>query len=142
MEGVAFVQVGGSQGAGVLAVGEEGKVAASDGDEGWVELDARDALKGMERGGEHGAAFAGANVEECVPVDRQGRPGSEPEVDEAVEDGRGDAVVGGEVGVAGVSGEDGGSGEESAGVCAVEAVERVHGYGWRGWDGACFSGHG
>jgi hypothetical protein len=61
-------------------------------------------VEGEFAGDEHGAAFAGADVDECVVVDGVRWVGGAPEIDEGAEDTRGDAVVCGDVGVVGVAG--------------------------------------
>ncbi len=88
----------------------------------------RTSRKGTLGGEDEGAAFSGADVEKGVALDGEGWSGAiEPEVDEAAEDGGGDAVVGGDVLVAGVAGEELGAGDEAAGVGAVGEVKGVDG---------------
>ncbi len=107
-------------------------VGLGDGGEAGVELDADDLVEGGFGGDEEGAAFAGADVEEGVAVDGEGWGGAvDPQVDDAAEDGGGDAVVGGDVRVAGVAGEEVGGGDEAAGVGAVAGVEGVDRAGLR-----------
>ena len=86
-------------------------------------------MEGEFAGDEHGAAFAGADVEEGVAVDGVGRDGLAPVVDEGAEDARGDAVVGGDEGVVGVTGDEVAGRDEAAGVDAVGLVEGVDGWG-------------
>ena len=95
--------------------------------EGGVEFDADDLVEGEFAGDEHGAAFAGADVEEGVVRDGMGWGGGAPEVDEGAEDAGGDAVVGGDVGVVGVAGDEVAGGDEAAGLDAVDLVEGVLG---------------
>ena len=90
-----------------------------------VELDADDLVEGEFAGDEHGAAFAGADVEEGVVGDGMGRVGGAPEVDEGAEDAGGDTVVGGDVGVVRVAGDEVAGGDEAAGLDAVDLVEGV-----------------
>ena len=96
---------------------------------GGVEFDADDLAEGKFAGDEHGAAFAGADVDEGVAVDGVGRRGLAPEVDEGAEDAGGDAVVGGDVLVVGVAGDEVGGGDEAAGLDAVDLVEGMDGGG-------------
>jgi hypothetical protein len=91
--------------------------------QGWVEFDADDLVEGEFAGYEHGAAFAGTDVDEGVMVDGMGRVGVAPEVDESAEDAGSDAVVGGDVGVVGVTGGEVAGGDEAAGFDAVDLVE-------------------
>ena len=93
--------------------------------EGGVELDADDLVEGEFAGDEHGAAFAGADVDEGVVFDGVGWGGGAPEADEGAEDAGGDAVVGGDVGVVGVAGDEIAGGDEAAGLDAVDLVEGV-----------------
>ncbi len=129
-EGVGFDEVCGGEGACVGVRGEEGQVRAGDGCEVWVELDAGDLMKGMERGGEHGTTFAGAYVEEGVAVNGVGGRGLQPQVDEGVEDGGRDGIVRGDVEVVGVADDEGFVGDEAAGVGAVALIEGVNGRGF------------
>ena len=96
---------------------------------GRVEFDADDLAEGEFAGDEHGSAFAGADVEECVVVDGVGWGGVAPVFDEGAEDAGGYAVVGGDVGVVGVAGDEVAGGDEAAGVDAVGLVEGMDGGG-------------
>lgn len=102
--------------------------------QGGVELDADDLVEGEFAGDEHGAAFAGTDVDEGVVVDGMGRVGVAPEVDEGAEDAGGDAVVGGDVGVVGVAGGEVAGGDEAAGFDAVDLVEGMLRWSGRGHD--------
>ncbi len=82
-------------------------------------------MEGELAGDEHGAAFAGADVDEGVVGDGVGWVGGAPEGDEGAEDAGGDAVVGGDVGVVGVAGDEVAGCDEAAGLDAVDLVERV-----------------
>ncbi len=104
-----------------IALGDVGQLG--------VEFDADDLAEGKFAGDEHGAAFAGADVEEGVAVDGVGWDGLAPVVDEGAEDAGGDAVVGGDVGVVGVAGDEVAGGDEAAGVDAVGQVEGMDGTG-------------
>jgi hypothetical protein len=92
-----------------------------------IEFDAADSVKGRLAGDEHGAAFAGADVEEGVAVDGVGRDGLAPVVDEGAEDAGGYTVVGGDEGVVGVAGDEVAGGDKAAGVDVVDLVERMDG---------------
>ena len=64
-----------------------------------VELDAFDAEEGILGGEEHGAAFAGADVEEDCTLDgREWMKLLQPEVEQCAQDAGRDAVVGCEIG--------------------------------------------
>ncbi len=132
-EGVLLEQAGGGEArcgwVGLVGGDPEVEVVLGDVGEGGVELDADDLAERELAGDEHGASFAGSEVEEGVVVDGVGRGGGEPVVDEGTEDAGGDAVVGGDVGVVGVSGDEAPGGDESAGVDAVGGVEGVDGGG-------------
>jgi hypothetical protein len=113
--------------------------------EGGVELDANDLVEGKFAGDEHGAAFAGTDVDEVVVGDGVGWVGSTPEVDEGAEDAGGDAVVGGDMGVVGVAGDEVAGGDEAAGLDSVDLVEGVllRLWGWHyewGFGFACGQG--
>ncbi len=134
-EGVLLEEVDGGEprGGGVGGVGGEPvvEVALRDVGEGGVEFDADDLAEGEFAGDEHGAAFAGADVDEGVVVDGVGWGGLAPVVDEGAEDAGGDAVVGGDVLVVGVAGDEVAGGDEAAGVDAVDLVEGVVWWLWR-----------
>src|SRR5437868_11152037 len=85
-----------------------------------VEFDADDLVEGKLAGDEHGAAFAGADVDEGVVGDGVGWVGGAPETDQSAEDAGGDAVVGGDVGVVGVAGDEVAGSDEAAGFDAVD----------------------
>ena len=134
-EDVLLVEADGGEwrGGGVGGVGGEPviEVELCDVGEGGVELDADDLMEGKLAGDEHGAAFAGADVDEGVVGDGVGWGGGAPEVDEGAEDAGGDAVVGGDVGVVGVAGDEIAGGDEAAGLDAVDLVEGVLRRRWR-----------
>jgi hypothetical protein len=90
-----------------------------------VEFDTDDLVEWEFAGDKHGAAFAGADVDEGVVGDRVGWGGGTPKVDEGAEDARSDAVVGGDVGVVGVASDEVAGGDEAAGLDSVDLVERV-----------------
>ena len=140
--GVGVVKRDGAEGVGGGVVLPEGDVGRGDAGEVGVELDAFDAEEGVLRGEEEGAAFAGADVEEDGALDVAGGVGRgggggalQPDVDDALEDAGGDAVVGGEFFDldAGALGDDG-AGDETGGVGVVELVEGVD-------SGFRFAGH-
>ncbi len=122
-EGVLVEEADGSEGrgggVGVVGGDEMVEVALGGGGERGVELDADDFAEGELAGDEHGAAFAGAVVDEGVGVDGVGWRGLAPAGDEGAEDAGGDAVVGGDVLVVGMAGDEVGSGDEAAGVDVV-----------------------
>ena len=89
-------------------------------------------MEGEFAGDEHGAAFAGADVDEGVVVDGMGWVGGAPEFDKGAEDAGCDAVVGGDVGVVGVAGGEVPGGDEAAGFDAVDLVEGMLGGGGGG----------
>ena len=127
--GVGVVQGEGGEGVAGGVLLPEGDVVAGDGGEGLVEFDAFDAEEGVLRGEKHGAAFAGADVEEDGVFDGLRRGAAlQPVVEEVVKDAGGDAVVGGELGDgdAGAEGDDL-AGDEAGGVGAVGLVEGVDG---------------
>ena len=130
-EGVLLEEVGGGEGwgGGVGGVGGQPVVQVALGDVGefGVELDAYDLAEGELAGYQHGAAFAGSEVDEGVVVDGVGGWGLAPLGDEGAEDAGGYAVVGGDVLVVGVAGEEVGGGDEAAGVDSVGEVEGVDG---------------
>ena len=128
-------------GGGVVGVGGFPEVEITLGYVGHVgiELDADDLMEAELAGEEHGAAFAGADVDEGVARDRVGWGAGEPVIDEGAEDAGGDAVVGGDVGVVGVAGGEVACGDEAAGVGTGYLVEGVD----RGFDFLGFAwGHG
>jgi hypothetical protein len=94
-----------------------------------IEFDAEDLTEGEFAGDEHGAAFAGTDVEEGVAVDGVGRDGLAPMVDEGSEDAGCDAVVGGDEGVVGMTSDEVAGGDEAAGVDVVGLIERMNGFG-------------
>ena len=130
-ECVLFEETDGGEGwgGGVGGVGGDPVVEVGLGDvgEGRVEFDADDLAEGEFAGDEHGAAFAGTEVDEGVLLDGVGGIGDAPEVYEGAEDGGGDAVVGGDVVVVGVAGDEVAGGDEAAGVDSVSGVEGVDG---------------
>ena len=87
-------------------------------------------MEGEFAGDEHGAAFAGADVDEGVVVDGVRWGGGAPEIDEGAEDAGGYAVVGGDVGVVGVAGGEVSGSDEAAGFDAVDLVEGMLGRRW------------
>ena len=110
-----------------------------------VEFDADDLMEGQFAGDEHGSAFAGAEVEEGVVRDGVGWVGGAPEIDKGAENARGDAVVGGDVGVVGVAGGEIAGRDKAAGFDAVDLVEGVLDRFWGRHDEWGFrfaSGHG
>ena len=135
-EDVLLVEADGSEprGGGIGAVSGEPvvQIALRGVGEDGVELDADDLVERKFAGDEHGAAFAGTDVDEGVAGDGVGRVGAAPEVDEGAEDAGGDTVVGGDVGVVGVAGDEVAGGDETAGLDAVDLVEGM--LRWlRGW---------
>jgi hypothetical protein len=80
----------------------EADVGLGDAGEFRVELDAFDALERELAGEQHGAALAGADVQEDSLFNGLGSGAMQPDVEQAVEDGGRDAVVGGELGDLGV----------------------------------------
>ncbi len=110
------------------AASQWSRLSLGDVGDGGVEFDADDLVEGEFAGDEHGAAFAGADVDEGVAGDGVGWGGGAPEVDEGAEDAGGDAVVGGDVGVVGVAGDEVAGGDEAAGVDAVDLVEGMVGW--------------
>ena len=128
-EGILLVEADGGEGrgGGVGCVSGEPAVEVElcGVGEGGVELDADDLMEGELAGDEHGAAFAGTEVDEGVVRDGVGWVGGAPQVDEGAEDAGGDAVVGGDVRVAGVAGDEIAGCDEAAGFDAVDLVEGV-----------------
>ncbi len=116
---------GGAVGSAAWVASQWSRLRLGDVGEGGVELDADDLAEGEFAGDEHGAAFAGADVDEGVAGDGVGRDGLAPVGDEGAEDAGGDAVVGGDVLVVGVAGDEVAGGDEAAGVDAVDLVEGV-----------------
>ena len=121
--------MGASGGAVVSAAWERssGRDCAGRWRRGGVEFDADDVAEGELAGDEHGAAFAGADVDEGVAGDGVGRGGVAPEVDEGAEDAGGDAVVGGDVLVVGVAGD-----EVLAGTRPLVSTPWIWSKGWMG----------
>jgi hypothetical protein len=128
-EDVLLVEADGSEmlGGSVGCVGGEPvvQIALRGVGQGGVEFDADDLVEGKFAGDEHGAAFAGTDVDEGVVGDGVGWVGGAPEVDEGAEDAGGDAVVGGDVGVVGVAGDEVAGGDQTAGLDTVNLVEGV-----------------
>jgi hypothetical protein len=111
----------------------EGDVAASGLGERGVELDAFDAQEGMLRGEQHGAAFAGADVEEHGALDSarelagRERAAVEPAIEQAMKDAGRDAVVSGELFDLGSGAvRDDAAWDESRGVGAMQRVEGMN----------------
>lgn len=125
--GVGMVKGEGGEGFGEGVAVPEVDVGLGDGGEVGVELDAFDAEEGIAGGNEKGAAFTGADVEEDGFFDGRGEGEAlEPEVEEGLEDGGCDAVVGGELGdFGGGALRDDFAGDEAGGVGAVELIEGV-----------------
>ena len=118
------------------------EIFARDDGHGGAELNAEDLAEGIGRGKKQGAALAGADVDEGVVLDGE-RGAGEPEIDEGVEDGRCDGVVGSDEAdasaISGGAGAEVGAGDKAAGVSVVGGVEGMDGQGWRGerdrWSG-------
>jgi hypothetical protein len=104
-----------------------GDVLARDGGHGGVQFDADDFAEMVFAGDEQAAAFASADINECVTPDGVGRNGLAPVVDEGAQDAGRDAVVGGDVLVVGMAGDEVTGGDEATGVDAVGLVEGVDG---------------
>jgi len=148
-EDVLLVEADGSKprGGGVGCVGGDPvvQIALRGVGEGGIEFDADDLVEGEFAGDEHGAAFAGTDVDEGVVGDGVGWVSGPPEVDKGAENAGGDAVVGGDVGVVGMAGDEVAGSDEAAGLDSVDLVEGVlrrlrggrheRGFGFAGWHG-------
>ena len=73
------------------------KIPACDARQGGMQLNADDGAKRIIGGEEHCASHAGAEIDECVRVDRREGPASAPTHEDALKDGGRDRVVGRDV---------------------------------------------
>ena len=126
--GVGVMERDGGEGFGSGVAFPESYVCGGNASEGLVEFDAFDSEEGKARGEEHGAAFAGSNIEEDGALDGLRCGALEPVVKQAFENAGRDAVVGSkfvELGPGAL--DDDFAGDEAGGIRAVFAVEGVDG---------------
>jgi len=116
----------------------EGDVGGGDAGEVGVQFDAFDAEEGKLRSEEHGTSLACADIEEDGVFDGLRCGALQPDVEKAMKDAGGDAVVGGELFYLGLgASSNDGAGDEAGGIGAMELVKGVD----RGLEGRLLAGH-
>jgi hypothetical protein len=103
------------------------EIAAGDARQRWMEFDAGHLAEGHLGGEQDGAAHARADVDEGEVADGGDGFGAPPALDEAMEDRRRYAVVGGGMAVVAMAGFEMATGDEAAGADAIRYVEGMAG---------------
>ena len=98
---------------------------------GGIKFDANDLVEREFAGDEHGASFAGADIDKSVVVNGIGRRRFAPECDESAKDAGSDAVICRDVLVVGVAGDEMAGRNEAAGLYTMDLIEGVDGGGGR-----------